>query len=509
MMLNIDLNEIPKYIESLSSQSIENFNPINLNIPNIEDIFLLLDKHRYNRVLIIDDKDMDGTFGAFICKTYLEALGFDINIFMNKQHGVDSKVLTESNAEQYDLVIIIDSSTNLAHLYKGKRFDTLIIDHHSPNESPDVMDNTEVTTDGFHNFVINVNNKFSGYEHIVNLSAGFLSYLIFHKYYVAKSEHQDSQQSSQSKLDLLRLGIATLYSDIVQTDETIRKIIYYNYQTSKRFNSKNEVNFSIAPKINACRRLNDEITCFALYNNNSTFDQMLNDTFKKSKKIIKLIHNLSKKTEYNGFTLIDLTLANSLLDKPVTNFKGLICNMVISETNKPAVAYLINDNNLLEVSVRSTGLNSLDFINMHREEFEIKGGGHQSAFGFTMPVQYLNEFVDRFDTYIQSQEQINNDYQPINSINDLLDYDTNSIAIYNEINISQDCGFKLNIQSSSFRRIDTATIMVNGIKLKSYKKEIDNTLDTCGNCLIKIIPYISSINNNKFVEFRAELLYHS
>lgn len=471
-----------------------------LIIPNQKEIFALLDRHRNHRILIIDDKDADGTLGAYCCASYLKALGFSVDIYMNFQHGVDEFVLDKSKSNEHLLVIIIDSSTNLAELYKGRSHDVLIIDHHSLDDSPDIRITTPAQNQNMNNFVLNINCKFEGYEQLKNVSAGFLTYLIFDRYYKSRTDFQ-----VKKGLDLSRFGIITLYSDIVPTDEEIQKILIYNYRTSKRYNTKNTMSYDIIPKINGTRRLHDKITCYGFYNNSIMLTTLLDGTYSQSKKVLGIIMKLKKVHEFQNFTLIDLTMPNQVLNYPVTNFKGLICNMVSSINGRICLAYVLNEENKYDVSIRSSGVNSLEIINNLKSKYTILGGGHLSASGFTIPEDEFEKFLSDLDVLLSNVKAIPKYFIPINRLEDTNKYNLQDIALINELTTDNEIYFVYNLNKSEFKRLNRSTVLINDNSYSYTRTDIDNALESNLSCFIKAVPYLDTKDTNS-IKFKIDLV---
>ncbi len=470
------------------------------NIPHQEEIFALLDRHRDHRILVIDDKDADGTLGTYCCASYLKALGFTVDIYMNTQHGVDETVLDKANSNEYLLIIIIDSSTNLVELYKGRPHDVLVIDHHSLDDSPDVSVVTPTKKSNMDNFVLNINCKFEGYEQLRNVSAGFLSYLIFDRYYKTRVELQVKKD-----LDLSRFGVITLYSDIVPTDEEIQKILIYNYKTSKRYNTKNTMNYDIIPKLNGTRRLHDRITCYGFYNNSIMLSSLLDKTYSQSKKVLGIIMKLKKIHEFQNFTLIDLTMPNQVLSYPVTNFKGLICNMVSSVNGRICLAYVLNDENRYDVSIRSSGVNSLEIINNLKSKYNIVGGGHLSASGFSIPEDEFEDFLSDLDTLLSNVKSIPKYFIQVDRLEEVNNYNLQDISLINELSTDNEIYFVYNLDSSKFKRLNKTTVLINGNSYVYTRTDIDSALKNNAKCFIKVVPYLDSKDTSS-IKFKVDII---
>lgn len=390
-----------------------------------EKIKQLLDYHKNkdSKVLIIDDKDFDGTSCLICCYNKLLKVWntkTNLKIYNNHRHGVNEAVLTSCSADSYDLVIILDSSTNLVDLYKSETTDFLIIDHHKPDTDIKNPDN-----------VINCNSKFT--KGLESISAGMLTWLVFSEYTQDFSDYEWAATS--------------LYSDIVPVDEVVAdhliQYFYGDYNTKQDFlgtgireMNKTKLQWGSIPLINYSRRLEDDHTINLLVKG---YDDFVLEYMEKNRQVGKEIVRAMtyyRKIEdcYNNFICCDVSEINDFITEPLENFIGLFCNKLVSKYKKPTITYLKESDDTIRFSVRSNHINSLDYFS---KDIRVSGGGHPNACGFTVDIDNFKDVMKGYDEYLapvngQVQYVILEDILPVDNVSYLTDELMKEIALYNE-----------------------------------------------------------------------------
>ena len=342
-----------------------------------EKICEMLDKHKTknSKILLIDDIDCDGTVSLLISYRTLDRLGFEhVQMMHNTKHGITGTEIQEM--QQYDLIIILDSSTNECEEYLNLKSDVIVIDHHTPKDNLEVPDK-----------IILCNSKNT--EGLENISAGFLTYTVMHGY--SKANNVDIS-------DLFAYGVMSIYSDIVPVDDYIKDIISHNllnqnselvkYSTYDSILDRSSLTMEIIPKLNFSRRLdcNTVLSKFI----SLPFSQSINDELisnrEKGREIIKMLslHAMmsSRKLTKDGkenLRYVDISkTANEYITLPIKNFKGLLCNNQKNTYGVNTMVCSVQDivPEVCSISVRSDS-QVLPIVLKYIEE----GGGHQSACG--------------------------------------------------------------------------------------------------------------------------------
>ena len=355
------------------------------------------------------DCDVDGIFSNKILQNSWRKLGLTspsrtINFYFNekKSHEIDSVFIKMVLDEGYTHVILLDSSSNcMEQLEELSRngIKVLIIDHH-------LMDYSE--SDYPTNVVI-INNKFKEDEEIVNISAGFLTFLVMSM--VCRS----IRGSKPDMMDYVR-GAVTLISDSCDTtdpyimpiilgltalQEIPLEVVVFLDQYTKL--NRNFLTFKHNNIINNLCRLNKYKELHRFYFEGITPEEML--------EMVKDFKELNKKTreerealleksnefceDWGSVIFVDLDKADSLTSlsrEYLENSTGVIGSMVSNKYGKATVSLISFDNLTYKGSGRSLD-ESFDWHKM-MSIVDIDGGGHIGAVGFKLQKHSLGDLKD-------------------------------------------------------------------------------------------------------------------
>lgn len=458
-------NEPINVSKSRSTAMVHIPNKVMLKLPDIngkKQVFDLLDKHNRSdgKILIVDDIDFDGTGACYIVYRYLkECYKAEIDIHCNERHGFDGDSI-KNLPVKYNLIIIVDSSSNLIDTYDDiKGTDILILDHH------EIPSGSEVQTINQHGSVIvNCNSMMTPETRCI--SAGMHCYLLMHEYYqsnrslkntigddvwgfVDMGTDEVSDPTSEideiDKIDLFEVGAVTNISDIVPVDELVRDILIEYYlrhgnETTFIHNlqykptdlaSKMNLQWGVIPLINYTRRLHDVSTLNLLYRDSG---RLTVDYLKRNHAIGKEVitqlgfnANIIKK---NNFVYTDISnMMNSFGDK-ILRFTGLLCNQLQNKYNMPCIVS-VNSEDGIKLSVRSNLINSLAYFDTQPLAV---GGGHKSACGFHVDTpEHLQQILDEYDEYLSNASIDETVLIHLDSLEDIFQDDLLATALYNEL----------------------------------------------------------------------------
>ena len=435
------------------------------------------------KVLIVDDIDADGFGSAKIAKHKLSQIFPNCEIYINSQHGF----LDLPYAKRFDLVFILDSSSNLLETYKVLK-QVFILDHHE-------YDHNQICPDN----VCFINSKDT--PQLASISAGMLTYLILTQFLLDQGIEDTS---------LFDVACMTLYSDIVPLDDYVQSCLFQFMKMENHSNlltslniykdaiNRNTLSYTIIPLINYTRRLGDTNTLKLLYSENEELAiRSLMDNRKKSKEILDIIQKMGQIKAYKNFSYCDITfIVDNLPHLKVSNFKGVHANALFNEFGKTALVGFIKDDRAY-FSVRSGEINSLEYF----ETQQIDGGGHKSACGFSCLATDLNKILEGYDHYLEIATVSKKDIIELNSISDLKLFNLTDIAIYNEFRYSSSSPiiFKINgVNAKDITNIDMVRYRytIGDFNFISYKPILlDDVVD------IEMIPVLSSykLNTKKLV----------
>ena len=422
----------------------------------IEEVTSLILKHRDSKICLVDDIDCDGLSSLIIMYRTLERLGYNVSIRYNTKHGITGEELVEF--KEYDLLILLDSSTNECDNYSSFKGDILIIDHH---EIKSGLRPSSIT------LLCNSKNT-NGLE---NISAGFLTYSIC-KFLGDKMSIDTS--------DLAAYGIMSIYSDIVPVDPYVKNIIDYNMSTNfetdlLRYSKYNQrltrtaYQMDIVPKFNYTRRLGDLITIdkvVALGYRDVTHAKLA-DNRMKAKEIVNVL-SLSKvptSLYHEGnetLRYLDISDAKNILTNiPIANFKGLLCNREKGIHELNSVVCGINDGEgNISISIRSDS----EVLKV-AEKFFITGGGHYKACGGVVKQENLGAMLKELSKLEPSNKDEIVDMDWSNLEKDiLLQY-----AIYNEYAFSNITPYTIRLPYNRIIEMPSIEHNVGGIKIKKFQ----------------------------------------
>ena len=430
------------------------------------------------RILIVDDIDFDGFGSAKICKSKLSKIFPKCDIYINDQHGFyDLK-----KGASYDIVFILDSSSNLVETYKDLK-QVFVLDHHEYDKNLICPSNV---------CFINSNDT-PGLE---SISAGMLTYIVLTQFLYDAGIEDTS---------LFDIACMTLYSDIVPLDDYVQSCLlhlmthteYSNLTTSlniyKDAINKNTISYTIVPLVNYTRRLGDKNTLNLLYSTNEDLAvRKLLENRETCKNILQMIDKMGNPgfmdEEFENFIYYDISyLVDNIPTLPINMFKGVYANQLSERKGKPVlVGFTIGEE--VYFSVRSNGINSLDFFT----EYNLSGGGHKPACGFSGLVYELPSILRDYDEYVVGAKIIEDTVIEINSLDDLSRFDLQRLAIYNEFKFS-------NFKPSKILLKEVDTKMMTNIDLVRYHFSLENhkfisykEIVTEGYVDIEIVPTLAS-----------------
>lgn len=431
-----------------------------------------------SKIAIVDDIDCDGQLAAHVAYNILKNKFNNIQIIINDRHGLTTKL---DKVTQYDLVIIVDSSSELTHLYTDLK-QVIVIDHHNYQLSYPVPSN-----------VLLLNSK--DVPQLKSISAGMYTYILLSQYAEKYGIPYDTS--------LFSLGALTLYSDVVPLDEYVKLCLEKLIDDIKENNIHTLINtlnfyfeplnrgtfsYSIIPSINYTRKILDETTLRMLYRNlMGTASSCVQRNSKEVRELLSYVKSmLVINDNFMNFVFADITNAVQFFDKPLKNFKGLICNQLQTQYGKPAViAYQPTGENIYELSFRSNKINSYKFV----KDNNLDGGGHLQACGCRCKVDELDDILVQYENYLNNATLIHE------HIEDICAEQLSSIDF---LNISYENEFRF---STSPTKKYTLTVSVGDIENIDYtlKKMTINNISITWYTIAKELPLYKPTDEITFV----------
>ena len=389
------------------------------DLPGLKDAVLRISQAvaKKEPVLLIGDYDVDGITSTVIVKQNLMKLGIDPHYVIPKRkdegYGLTSEVLTRGlRLADFKLVIALDCGTNSckqADELKAKGIDLVIVDHHQAKgdlpEGP-IMVNPHLHPD-------------KG-EPWRNLCTAGLAFKLIHgllKYLREEKVNRAFEVNPTESLSLAALGTI---ADLVPLKGENRILARFGLkhlgnkpsiglqalleESGIKLGSSPEiedVTFKLAPRINACGRLDDPEVASAL---------MLESDLATCRKLARKMnkYNEERKTIEAQLTEHALEQAEQKFsDKPAVvvcgkgeawnpGVVGIVAGKMSNALGKPCLVLAQADDGAFRGSGR--GVQGLDLVDAlsRCKELLTHWGGHPVAVGLTLEKENIELFTDAF-----------------------------------------------------------------------------------------------------------------
>lgn len=368
----------------------------------------LLEKHIKNnsKTAIHFDVDFDGIASGFL--VYKELVRRKMNklslvINKEKEHGIQVKHKDYMNNNGYELLIIVDSSTNEIDTIRKCKCDVLVIDHHESN----VKNTFGYCEDNEHLYII-VNSTISSYDFESNyksineiesetnkhiekctgtqdMSCGLVVYETLRLWYTIYNDANSLDSSSKyqwAAASLLTDQINMInsrnqwYIQKMNRDKTIDETLLQIKDTINKYGNhmdKSYIQFKLAPIINKAIRADAGNEVLNIIMHNPSNISALDIYSAKQKEVMGSIEKLNKE---DGESYIIADITNTNISK---NYNGVIASKLCGDNRKNTVC-IKKIENQYKGSFRGRGK---DFD--YRQKFldsGIEAEGHPYAFGF-------------------------------------------------------------------------------------------------------------------------------
>lgn len=337
-------------------------------------------------ITIDADFDPDGFFSGRIVCDILDALGhtrYTVVQTQEKRHGVDGATLLAVANNQSDLLIVLDSSSDLLDklLEISNYCKVAVIDHHKPTKS--VPPNTDRFV-----FVNSFLFEDSGFK---SMSAGLATYLTLKP--LIPSKILDLELASLAYASIITDSIAMDSHKLISFMEGTRKMNIMHpilHAFRNKFSgelSREFISFQVSPRLNACFRssrislvydlfFRPNYRCYTTDSTLSAIDKVYKDTRGNTGKI----RELARPQVQDNFILVELNSVAETMgmsNATMRMYTGLIANEFSKSTYKPCLAY-VTGKSTIKGSVRDyLGRPLLNYFTNF-----IAAGGHPPAFGF-------------------------------------------------------------------------------------------------------------------------------
>jgi single-stranded-DNA-specific exonuclease len=368
-------------------------------------------------ILLVGDYDVDGITSTVIVKQNLLNLGLDPHFVIPRRkdegYGLTSEILTRGlEKDQIKLVIALDCGTNSlkeATELKDQKIDLIIVDHHqAKGELPKgaIMLNPHLHED-------------LG-EPWRNLCTAGLAFKLIHGLLKYLREEKDEKALAINPTDSLPLAALGTIADLVPLRNENRILARFGLKHLGKNPSaglqalleqsglqkghipeSEDVTFKLAPRINACGRLDDaEVAASLMLENHPQtcreLAKQMNDYNEQRKKIEAQLTERALEQAEQKFS--DKPAVVVCGDGPYWNpgVVGIVAGKMANTLGKPCLVLAQAEDSAYRGSGR--GIKGLDLVDAlsRCKNFLTHWGGHPVAVGLTVEKDNLTAFTEAF-----------------------------------------------------------------------------------------------------------------
>lgn len=416
-------------VDSLKFEKKESLNWGELKELASEIAFDTIYNHKYNKICVLYDPDVDGLYSGYIMEDYLKRIGFDANHILrfmnsNKVHGFSDELVSFCNENGVDLLFVVDagSSDTLKFHLALPNTRVIILDHHEYEEH-DLPDDTKVSKLNVHDYpdLPALSGCGMTYRFIESMNKYFEKYIDMYEVFVGITVLSDSCSMTEPEN---RYYVQKAYSnnDYNEFLKVFKSVGFYGSNLSL-------FSFKIIPYLNALIRVGESDTAMKIVNNmeQKSLKNFIIDNEKqvkaKQEKEIEKIKNMSQLVVGEGFSI--------LLRRPNDELKtlnGLVANKTMSKLKKSTFVLQLSKDEFGENIWRGS-FRGLDYTNNVLEPYGFECHGHDKACGVSISPENLRGFVNNFE-YIPESEEIHDLEMSIEEI--MKPENAKAIAEFNE-----------------------------------------------------------------------------
>ena len=395
-------------------------------IPGLKDaVFRIIEAIQANeKVLIVGDYDVDGITSTVIIKKNLSALGLDPSYVIpkrkNEGYGLTGEILQRGlRSGNVSLVIALDCGTNSikeAQMLSDKGIDLIIVDHHQAKEN--IPKNRIILNPHLHP---------DRQEPWRNLCTAGLAFKLIHGLLKELRTRGCPKAHFIDPRDSLSLTALGTIADLVpllaenrilarfglkhlgkKTEPGLNALLKESNIKKEIVPESEDVTFKLAPRINACGRLdNPEVASKLLLEKNESI----------CKELAKKMNHFNEQRKEIEMRLTEkaLSLANQKFDKCSgvvacgrgefwnPGVVGIVAGKLANELGKPCLVLAETEDGVYRGSGRGLdGINLMDALEMCKNYLK-HWGGHPAAVGLSVEKENIGAFSKAF---IQSIDRL-------------------------------------------------------------------------------------------------------
>ncbi|MCQ8212571.1 single-stranded-DNA-specific exonuclease RecJ [Cetobacterium somerae] len=372
---------------------------------------ILKAKEKNEKIWIYGDYDVDGITSTSLCYLALKELGINVSYYIplrDEGYGLNKEALTYIKNEGGNLIITVDcgiSSISEVDHCNDLGMDMIITDHHEINNNlPEAY------------AVINPkrsDNKTS-YKYLAGVGTAFMLMLALYKKVERKNDVYKYLDivaigtiadivplKGENRL-LVKRGLELLKSSKWLGLNMLMKRLFEN-PLEKKFDTY-DVGFIIAPIFNAAGRLEDAKMAVELLVSDShvACDKLIYELINKNSERKEIQEEILKKAiEKIETDRLDESSVIVVAEKKFHHgVIGIVASKILDRYYKPTIIMEIKPlEGIATASCRSTeAFNMIEALNSMKELF-VKYGGHAGAAGFSIPIENIEKFSEKINSY--------------------------------------------------------------------------------------------------------------
>ncbi len=353
------------------------------------------------RILVYGDYDVDGITSTYIVLKVLADLGADVSYDIPNRL-VDGYGLTYSKTfdivnEEFQLVITVDNgikSIEEANIFKDNGIDLIVTDHHENEaELPDAF------------AIIHTNLSDYPFKPLAGVGVAF------------KLAQALIGEEALEYVDIAALGTIADMMPLVEENRAIvnvglRKLAHSGNEGLRNLlaflditkPSVADVQYKIAPRINACGRMKSAKLAVKLLQAKTSkaalkYITEIEETNNKRKKLTQILYQESLRQ-------INHTEPSIIVHSPRMHegVVGIVASRLANEYSKVSVV-LKEDEFTYKGSIRSYSGVDVIYILNELKDLLIRHGGHQNAAGLEFKKEHLEAFKTRFNNLIPDAQR--------------------------------------------------------------------------------------------------------
>lgn len=354
------------------------------------------------KVFIYGDYDADGICATAILWEALYALKLDVNPYIpdrfSEGYGLNEESIERLKKQNptLKLIITVDNGIVAYEAVKTAKklgIDVIVTDHHQKGKKKLATDYAIHTTD---------------------IGGAALSWF-FAREIEKKFKVKESKSKVSKSLELAAIGTIADQIPLLNTNRSIVKYGLAALNKTERIGllslvsasgTKREilgiydVNFIIAPRINAMGRLKHgldslRLLCTTSVERANSLSNLLGETNKERQKIVEEVFvHAQRAVEQNGKSSLILVAHESYHEGVI----GLAASNLVEKYYRPSIVISLGEE-ISKGSARSIpGFNIIEAINTLSDHIE-EGGGHPMAAGFSIKTEKLRDFHEGLEAY--------------------------------------------------------------------------------------------------------------